>query len=59
MAELREYKAFIESEPGTPMFRVIVRAESIDDAHKMLEVEYGEGTVFGLHNEEDANKPRA
>jgi hypothetical protein len=30
----------------------------LEEAKKMLEAEHGAGTVFNLHDEEDAEKPR-
>jgi len=45
-------------DPGRPGQRVTVFATSLDDARKRLEEEHGEGTVFDLHTEEEANKPR-
>ena len=58
MPERREYKAFIEAEPGKPMFRATVWAESYDDARALLEAEHGAGTVFFLRNEEDSQRKR-
>jgi hypothetical protein len=56
---LREYKAMI-SEVGSDKWtaRTTVLAESPEEAREKLEAEYGEGTVFYLHNEEDASRPR-
>jgi len=48
-----------EDDPHKLGQRVSVLAESLDDAKKQLEAEYGEGRVFDLHNEEDAVRPRA
>jgi hypothetical protein len=57
--EKRLYKAMIwlkdSDQPGK---RVSVLAKSIGEARQLLEEQHGEGTVFDLHNEEDANKPR-
>jgi hypothetical protein len=33
-------------------------AENLQEAKEKLEKQYGEGTVFNLHNEEDAERPR-
>lgn len=38
--------------------RVIASAESLEEAKRLLEAEYGEGNVFDLHNEEEAARPR-
>jgi len=38
--------------------RVTVLAETLDEAKEKLEVDHGQGTVFDLHCEEDAEKPR-
>jgi hypothetical protein len=35
-----------------------VVAEDLTEARKKLEARYGEGNVFNLRNEEDAEKPR-
>jgi len=54
-----EYKAVIWTKESTrPGQRVTVSATSLDDAKERLEAVYGEGTVFDLHQEEDANRPR-
>jgi hypothetical protein len=53
------YKAIIwVDDPHEPGRRVSVLAENLDDAMKRLEAEHGEGHVFNLHNEEDAERPR-
>ncbi len=57
--KMKAYKAMIwDDDPEKPGRRVSVLAESLDDAKKKLEEEYGEGHVFYLHNEEDAARPR-
>lgn len=38
--------------------RITVTAESLDDARRKLEEEFGRGTVFDLHNEIDASMLR-
>jgi hypothetical protein len=55
----RRYRAivWIENDPQ-PGERVEILADDLDDALKLLELKYGQGNVFNLHNEEDANKPR-
>jgi hypothetical protein len=45
-------------DPQLPGKRVAVWAVSLDEAKKKLESEHGEGTVYDLHNEEDADRPR-
>jgi len=58
---LREYRAIIQirgdaqTEPG---LRVTVMATDIEEAYMLLEEKHGQGTVFDLHNEEDANTIR-
>jgi hypothetical protein len=53
------YKAMIWlRDPDRPGRRVSVLAKSLKEAREKLEAEYGEGTVFCLHNEEDAARPR-
>ena len=56
---LREYKSMI-SEVGSDKWshRATVLANSLTEAKEKLEAEYGEGTVFYLRNEDDANRPR-
>ncbi len=58
--ELRPYEALI-SNPGplAAVFRVTVVARNLDDATERLESEYGQGRVYSLWNEDDANKPRS
>ena len=38
--------------------RAEVMAESLEDARRKLELEYGEASVYSLWNEEDAERPR-
>ncbi|MDE0838358.1 MAG: hypothetical protein OSB41_04820 [Kiritimatiellae bacterium] len=56
---MKLYRAIIwvhnSDQPGQ---RVSVLAETLDEAMEKLEVKYGEGNVFDLHNEEDAAQPR-
>jgi hypothetical protein len=53
------YKAIIwTKDSDKPGERVTVLAESLNEAKKKLETDHGEGTVFELHNEEDAARPR-
>ena len=55
----RPYRAIIwTKEQSRPGERVTVLAASLEEARKRLEAEHGEGTVFNLHNEDDANRPR-
>ena len=57
--KLREYRAIIWSQDrSVPGQRVTVMATDLDDARSRLEREHGQGTVFDLHNPEDAEKPR-
>jgi len=56
---MKLYKAIIwDADPNVPGKRVTVHASDLDEAKRKLEDEYGEGRVFNLHNEEDANSPR-
>ncbi len=56
---MKLYHAMIwVSDPDVPGQRVSVLAENLGEAKKKLEAEYGEGTVFNLHNPEDAARPR-
>jgi ribosomal protein L31E len=53
------YKAIIwKRDSDKPGERVTVDAENLKEAKEKLESQYGEGTVFDLHNEEDAARPR-
>ena len=45
-------------DPNQPGKRVSVLAGSLDEARQLLEEQHGAGTVFDLHNEDDANRPR-
>lgn len=55
----RVFKAMIwKSGSSDPGQRVSISAESLKDAREMLEAEYGEGSVFDLHAEDDAQRPR-
>jgi hypothetical protein len=56
---LKLYKAIILDRAKDQLGeRVTVLAESLRDAKNMLEERHGKGTVFDLHNEEDANQTR-
>jgi hypothetical protein len=48
----------IWTKDGAPGVRVEVLARSLEDAKSQLESVHGTGTVFNLHNEDDANRPR-
>lgn len=53
------YQAIIwVRDSNRPGVRVSIRAENLDQAKEKLEAEHGKGTVFDLHNEEDAGNPR-
>jgi hypothetical protein len=56
---MKIYKALIwklnSNEPGR---RVTVLAASLAEAEEKLEAKHGHGTVFDLHNEDDAARPR-
>jgi len=57
--DVKLYRAMIwVRDSDRPGQRVSVLAESLEQAKKKLEEEYGEGNVFDLHNEEDAARPR-
>ncbi len=45
-------------DPDVPGQRVTVIAKDLAEARVKLEVQYGKGNVYNLHNEEDANRPR-
>lgn len=54
------YKAMIwDRSSDKPGERVSVSAENLSDAKKKLEEKYGQGNVYDLHNDEDANKARS
>lgn len=56
---MKIYKAMIWKDgPDEPGQRVSIEANSLDEAQRLLEDEYGKGSVFGLHNEADADRPR-
>ncbi len=53
------YKAMIwEKDLDAIGKRVEVHAVSLAEAREKLERKFGEGKVYNLHNEEDAEKPR-
>jgi len=58
-SQLRPYRAII-CQPGSNSVgvRVTTVANSLAEAKQQLEKEYGEGTVFNLHNDDDADRPR-
>jgi hypothetical protein len=56
---MKKYKAMIWKDGRNSVGqRAVIMADSLDDARRRLEAKYGEGTVFDLHNEEEANRPR-
>ncbi|NTX03326.1 hypothetical protein HUA74_33825 [Myxococcus sp. CA051A] len=58
---LREYRAIIQlggSAQTEPGLRVTVMATDVEEAYMLLAEKHGKGTVFDLHNEEDANTIR-
>jgi hypothetical protein len=55
---MKTYKAVIWEDDTKPGRRVTILAENAADARKKLEEAYGEGTVFDLHNPEEAARPR-
>jgi hypothetical protein len=56
---MKTYKAMVwPNGPDEPGRRVSVQANSLEEAREQLEAEYGEGSVFDLHNEDDAARPR-
>ena len=57
-ATMKIYKAMIWKTDSEPGLRVSVTADSPEEARKVLEAEWGEGTVYDLRNEEDAERPR-
>ncbi|NTX34163.1 hypothetical protein HUA78_06925 [Myxococcus sp. CA033] len=59
--KLKEYRAIIQlggSAQTEPGLRVTVMATDGDEAFMLLEEKHGKGTVFDLHNEEEANTIR-
>ena len=54
----KEYRAIIWKDPNQPGQRVSVWATDGFEAKRLLEEEYGEGTVHDLYNEEEESKPR-
>lgn len=58
MSEKRTYKAVVWVRDNVPGKRVTMMAESLTDARARLEGLYGEGHVYDLHNEEDAEATR-
>ena len=57
--KLKTYHAMIwKSDPNIPGERVTIEAENLKSARKKLEEIYGDGSVYDLHNPEDAARPR-
>jgi len=57
-AKQQTYKAMIWETPSSVGKRVAVMAESLEDARQKLQENYGESSVFDLHNEINASTPR-
>ena len=56
----RVYLAIVSaSSAGSNGRHVAAVAKNLEEAHKSLEKRYGVGSVFALHNELDAQQPRA
>ena len=55
---VRTYRAVIWTSHSESGRRVSVQATSLREAMTKLEGRYGTGTVFDLHNENDAARPR-
>lgn len=56
---LKLYKAIILDRAKDQLGeRVTILAGSLREAKNLLEEQHGKGTVFDLHNEEDANQIR-
>jgi hypothetical protein len=56
--DMRPYRAIIWVKDSAPGQRVTVLARSLDEAKELLEARHGKGTVFDLHNEQDAQQLR-
>jgi hypothetical protein len=57
--KLRLYKAIILDRTKDQLGeRVAIMAASLGEAKNMLEEKHGKGTIFDLHNVEDANQVR-
>jgi hypothetical protein len=57
--QLKIFKAIVwQSDDTSPGQRVVVEAFDLNEAREKLEAEYGKGTVFDLHNEEDSKAVR-
>jgi hypothetical protein len=55
---MKRYVAMIWTDDAKPGKRVSTDAVNLTEAKKQLERQYGAGTVFDLHNEDDAATPR-
>ena len=55
---VRPYQAMISEQSDSIGVRVEVFARSLEEAKSLIEAEHGQGSVFTLYNEEDANHPR-
>ncbi|NVJ00703.1 hypothetical protein HUW63_01155 [Myxococcus sp. AM001] len=57
--KLKEYKGFVWTQDLVkPGLRVTVMATDPEEAFLLLEEKHGQGTIFDLHNEEEANTIR-
>ena len=57
---MKTYCAIIwTNDPSRAGERVRVAAATLQEAKQKLEAEHGKGTVFDLHNEDDAGKARS
>jgi hypothetical protein len=55
----RVYKAIVWGpDSNKPGERTTVLADDLHDAERQIKQRYGEGVIFSLYNEEDAEKPR-
>jgi hypothetical protein len=56
---LREFKAIVwTADPSVPIKRLVVWAETVDEAYRQLVETFGEDAKISVWNEEDADKRR-
>jgi translation elongation factor EF-Tu-like GTPase len=56
--QVKLYEAIVCRDSSGQGRHASVIAESLDQAYRLLEEQYGQGSVFSLWNKEEAEKPR-
>jgi hypothetical protein len=56
--EMKEYKTIVWTDDGTAGKRIILLADTLEEAKQKLLIDYGPKATISLWDEDDANHPR-